>query len=759
MGLTVLHQDQEDKALIFSFGPFGSPDNQHDVVCCLRTHPRYPAEISLDVIPVPLAGVKPGIASLWNLPDEREAFSFSDPFGVTNAHDHSNREEWDVTTSDPTLVQEAGLPGQALSSQHDITGRRYVPGEEEIGIRHLYPLNTDRLPDLSVYCLTGEAGKLLTRIVDIMQTEKGLLPEECPEINEDDIQKLTALIATEHTGRYRQAADLFEGCRDERTCRTIDWYANDQDLGWRKQAAGEYPLLAGLLAREPETREAIDCARPLLPALRKVFPNLTKGGLKRLRGIDRQDVTQTAVCGLEAAPLTGPDILGHLHDRQFILTGEWEIREAIRELTQSDNPSIIPATTEDWNAFAILYAGFIRPMKITMDIDPGEIIRGSKGQWGRMLNQIGSVLELNESQPLDRHQAVILVADMLEMCNQLARTVILPAMTALVHQHVPAGGTSLPQHDWPFKPELGRSSFRIARDILMTDSGRNPLLHCSRLIRRWTPRINHLNNIMANHASAPEVMEADDTQTERWASNRDVAEPLTEAFILNDVTFTPLHTAGDLAREGKDMKHCIATYKRSLVNGDSVFYHLQKGSSKATLCLKAEDGMRFRRNGFNGVKNARPARDLENTVTRFINGLNGQQVAIREEFVQWRGWTRKNSLQQDGEIRHFNRFANFCSCPRDALLLNRIDSASGLPRLTRELWEEWSMIAKCHTHPFKLIVSHPDNPLRMFMRKTMPKSFYDDLRTLVIQKTNDLTNTDRGTLTVEHDRPQQPVIN
>ncbi len=754
MGVTILHR--EDNALIFAFGPFGPADGLHEVVCCLRSHPEDPANIVLDALPVPMTAVKPAIASLWNLPDTNKSDRSPDPFGLDHTYPNEGR--------DPAFITASGLPGCDLVRLYDRTGHTYVQAENIIGIPRLFPLKTDPLPELAVACLTGDARELLTRMSDIMQTEKGLLPEECPALEEESWTTLATLLRTRHTEAFRRAYEVFKGCREESNSITLGWYANDQDMGWRRQAAGEFPLLAGFLAREPETRDAIDSAQPLLPALKTVWPNLTKGGLKRLRGIERNEVSHRPVCGLEARPLSDPDILGHVHDRHFILTGEWNIKDALRALTAVGNPSIIPGTSEDWKAFATLYAGFIRPLNITLNIDSQEIIRASKGQWQKVLDQIGTVLELNEEHSLDRHQAVVLVADMLEMCNQLGRTVLLPAMTALVHQHVPAGIAGLPQHNWPFKPDLGRMGFRMARDILMANSGRNPLLHCSQLIRRWTPRINHLNNIMARYAPPPVDRTTDDEQTAKWAAHRAVAEPLTDSFILNDVTFTPLHTAEDLAREGKEMRHCIATYKRSLLTGDSVFYHLHKDTHRATLCLKVvtnagTSGYQFRRNGFNGVRNTRPAKILNHAVTRLINGLNGQQLATRPAFDQWRNWTRQNALQPYEDREHYVTFAEYCGYSQDNLSLNTIDVTSGLHQLTRELWEEWSMIAKCHTHPFKLIASHAENPLGQMMRKPMPQSFYDDLNTIVAEKTSDLATSGPTVRAENPDRHHQPAIN
>ena len=724
VNLTILQQ--EENAKVFAFGPFGQGEDTHEVVCCLRSHPNHADELEIDVVPVPSAWVGDWLLTLWNLPDD-PLHTQADPFG------HANPPILEDIQDHWISLSMESMPGNRLAIFNDIQGRPHVPAwTEATGGRTLYPLPADSMPELTVYCLTGQAHEFLGRITSIMRSEKGLNQAECPVINDEAVHQLASLLETGHSQQFRQAAALLDGCPDEKTTTTVSWYASDQKMGWRRQAGQEFPLLAGLLATEPETRDAIDCARPLLPALKNIFPHLTKSGLKRLGQIERQEVAQASVCGRDV--LAAPTIMGHRHDRQFALTGEWQIREAVRDLTAVGNPSIIPATTEEWKAFATLYAGLIRPLHITLGIEPCQGMRASKGHWQKLQGQLGATLELDDNQPLDRYQALILAADMLEMCSQLSRTVILPGMIALVHQRAPGHTLRLPHNGWDFRPDLGRVAFKVARDILLDDGKRNPLLHCCQLIRRWTPRINALNNILAEHEPAMETQDVagSDEKIKNWQKNRNSAEALTDTFVLNDVFFTPLHTTRELEAEGRRMRHCIATYDRRLRDGDSVFYHLQQDDQQATLCLDPEwqPGRReylFYRNGFNGVRNAKPNRILENAATRLINGLNDGQVTIRPEFHPWREWVQENKRSRIGKDS-LGQFADYCGYPREELQLSNINPDHGLHDLTGSLWTEWREITKCRSHPFKLIAHHPAAPWQLMLRDGLPSGIHDEIR-------------------------------
>lgn len=719
MPLEILHA--EDNAKIFSVGPFGQKDAPVTMVCCLRSNASHPSDVSLDIIPMPEEIANTDIASLWNLPEEQlDNPGIDDPFG------ESREVELDFLSS---MVEQK--PGRDLQRRSDINGQPVV----DTGYPPLFPLPANRLDDLKVFCLAGFGRDFLERLVSLIRTERGLTNDECPDLDDETVAELDALLATGYNREFKRAAGLFHGCRDEMTPEAVSWYALDQPPGWRQQAAREYPLLTGLLATEPDAREAVDGARPLLSALQSVFPNLTKGGLRRIRKIVSQSIGQASVCDLNSNPLQDPDLLGHIHERSFVLTGEWQIKDAIRALTDTGNPSIIPETSEEWDAFATLYGGFVRPLETSLGLDPGKAIQASKGHWTRVLKQLSSTLELPDNKCLGRHQAVVLVTDLLEMCNQLAKTVFLPAMTAMVHDHVPRELQRLPQNDWPIHPDLGRASFHLAQNVLLGNCRNNPLLHCCQLIRRWAPRINRLDTIMASFTPQEENTEnVDQTEeTLKWLKNPGTAEPATDSLVVNGVTITPLNTTSSLAKEGERMKHCLATYKQSLRQGQNVFYHLQRENHNATLCLKVgREGSRvlFRRNGFSAERNDPPHRILADAATRFTNGLNDGQIEIRGEFQRWQEWASSRTMDSSERKDHWGLLANYCCYPRKEMNPELIESSSGLLPLTAQLWPVWQEIARCPSHPFQLIAEQAggNNPLALLVQPNAPLGFIDKFR-------------------------------
>lgn len=718
MNLNALHD--RDNAKVFSIGPFG---DDTEVVCCLRTHPLFPSVVELDV--VPMAGELASnhtIVQLWKLLDEEDRSADSDPFAEPFHDPFDDRDPFDDswhagdTGADHSQPE---MPGETLETTIDSNGairvREEISPADEVDF---YPLPTDRTRDLAICCLAGRSGDFLTGLVDLMRREWGLTEEECPVIDRETIEALDSLLATGHNQKFSKAIDLFDGCRDERTTEGVGWYVDDAVLGWRSQAAGEYPLLAGILASEPVTRAAIDGGRPLLPALKSVFPGLTKGGLKRLGQIGGQSVRQTPVCDRNATPLTDPDLLGHHHDRCFVLTGEWQLRDAIKTLTEIDSPSIIPNSTREWDAYATLYGGLICPLRVTMGLDPEPAIRAGKGHWSRLLKQLSSTLELPEGTLLDRHQAIVLVTDLMEMCNDLARTVFLPAMTSMVWENADIVDRQLPQHGHRFNPELGPASFRLARDVLMGEGKGNPLLHCCQLIRRWTPRINSLNNIMVEAESENDRAGAAalNEEQKKWERDLVTSQPATDEMTINGVVFTPLNTDCKLTEEGRVMRHCIASYTKRLLKGDAVIYHLQMGDKTATLCLKpkelgrGEGAFRFHWDGLHGVRNARPDARITEAANRFIKGLDDGQIPVHEEFTRWREWAKARSWRREdpnGCVQDYSGYS------RNNLNLHRTNN--GLLPLTAKLWEEWRGITRCKDHPCRIIAKDPDNSFAMLL--------------------------------------------
>ena len=221
-------------------------------------------------------------------------------------------------------------------------------------------------------------------------------------------------------------------------------------------------------------RAAVEGRRSLNEALRRVYPNLGKGGLKRLGRIRTGTADQTAM-GEAFGGTDDADAINTVRERRLPLGGRWQVAEAIRWLDGAARSSggidIVPDNASDWHAFSSIWSGMIMPM--AAHFDGGMLgMRPQNGQWHRLLEGLQGDLGL-ASLP-DRRVLNVAVVDAADLADRLAGDIILPVAVSEIERRRAA---------WrPTGDRVGTvrmQARQAALDMLIPPGSKQPLRACA----------------------------------------------------------------------------------------------------------------------------------------------------------------------------------------------------------------------------------------------------------------------------------------
>ena len=441
----------------------------------------------------------------------------------------------------------------------------------------------------------------------------------------------------------------------------VSWYglAAGDAKRLRLQAAGAMPVLAGYIAESLDLARAVDEMKPLHPLL-QTRTGLTKAGLRRMGRLRRRppeggifdetapadgadpDAAALGMRGAEHA-LRGVDALGVNRAHRFRLDGVLSLEKAMRSLAELPADRV-PATDADWIAFHRVFSGCALPLSNALGIPLKRILDASKGDWSGYADTLAGAADF-AAEAFDRRAMALTAIDSIEAVEGFARTVALPqALASILEAEQP-----LP----PVSGEFFEAAFALSADVAVGGAG-NIAAQMFATARRFAGRIAAMMEIEGR---------APDEEPERPADKivyPDGGFPtLTGAWTApNGVVAAPLRDAGDLAEEGRAMRHCIGTYLNRARMTQCHLYSLRgrDGERLSTLEISAMSGdtPAEAAAGFEIVqnkahRNGRPAASARIAADAFLDALRAGEAPIRfEEIVEWRDQLRLEANRGGG---------------------------------------------------------------------------------------------------------------
>lgn len=494
-------------------------------------------------------------------------------------------------------------------------------------------------------------------------------------------------------------AEAFAACPADADLVSVRWYGAAGEQGrLRRQAAAAMPLLAGLIARNPALRSSVDLRRPLQESLRRMFPGLGTGGLRRLGRISSGTAEQGGFAQ-DFAAAAGADVLGNVRQRRLPLAGGWRTEEVVRWLdgvaAGTGGVDAVPSTNGDWGSCSTIWSGLLMPASTHLGSDIRRISPPG-GSWAAMHSALAKDLDWQEDEPPDRRDFNLAVVDAVEITDLLGQDIILP----VIHQAVLDAAEERPQASVLQGNARLRACLREAAfDLLIPERSKQPYRAMATLVRRGLTRLARLEGIrrpVNDGGRAPTGQPAGSgAGPARW--EREAWEvPYPEGIrASNGATISFIPDRAGLVAESELMQHCIGRfpkYFRSCWNGTGAAAHILPGpdwrgrrrdaARGATVFFDVAENGTVKLSELHGYRNAKvnlngsPYRDA-------VLDLEAMQAAgeIRPspKWAEFRGWTRSDAARalHPDHAAELNRWEEFCGHdPRDT-------------DRTAALWGEW----------------------------------------------------------------------
>lgn len=487
--------------------------------------------------------------------------------------------------------------------------------------------------------LSGEAAAEMTGLLQSgnMAAAQRLLFGECtdpdlalpPEALKAALSRAGIDLSAGLTGL--QAFSACPGDADPSACR---WFSAPDQAGTdRRQAAGTSPVLAGTIAREPVVRAAVEGRRSLIEALRRVYPNLGKGGLKRLGRIRTGTADQMAM-GEAFDGTDDADAINTVRERRLPLGGRWQVAEAVRWLDGAAGSSggieIVPDNASDWHAFSSIWSGMIMPM--AAHFGGGMLqMRPQNGQWHRLLEGLQGDLGL-ASLP-DRRVLNVAVVDAADLADRLAGDIILPAALSEISQR-----RDTPQPPGDRLGAIRMQARQAALDMLIPPGSKQPLRACATTVRRGLTRLTALDTARAGEAGGA----AGRAVHGRYACGHAWEPPWEDWRSPDGSLISWLRSADEMRKEGSEMGHCIGrfpSYRNSCRLAAAIACRITgPGGERATAHLLLDDSDRPRLSQMHGRRNRPVPPACARAMNGFLEAQGAGDVPLRPERADYVDW-------------------------------------------------------------------------------------------------------------------------
>ena len=255
----------------------------------------------------------------------------------------------------------------------------------------------------------------------------------------------------------------------ERDGRMIETMPDGEERGWepvskrRLNAASGMPLLAGVIASEPDISKAVDENGPVFGLIREAT-GLSKGNLKSLKAVTNS--------GAPIIVTSGPDFGGEI---------SFGLRDALREIAALP-PEWCPGNDKEWEDFRVVMASVIIPLRNTLGIEPEPLLRGQLKKmngWAGMRRMIGNAMGISE--PMDVAALSDMTRGVIEAVHLAGNDVLMPMIFEAARAR---GNTAMPD-------ENGIARIReaaLAMCLAMSPQKGSPYARLFSVHRSLTPR-------------------------------------------------------------------------------------------------------------------------------------------------------------------------------------------------------------------------------------------------------------------------------
>lgn len=476
---------------------------------------------------------------------------------------------------------------------------------------------------------------------------------------------------------------------------------------FRQQFAQSMPAFTGELARLPSWRRAVDSCQPIKPLLEAA--GMPAAFCKRINRLAIR--AGDAALSDGQAPLfrderpEGEDAIGVNRARRATPPCGWSMKDALEVLAKGPVDRV-PASIEEWRAFADLLGSVALPMRDLLDIPPERALAmpgNVGGSWTRFRAALLTAAGLDSDDPPGRRDRLALATiDVMEAVDNLARQVVIPASWQLMAGQNRSGEVELlPTGDQGLEP-VWMAAVDVARSMLLQPGPGRPepsgspaarLLAISRreISRRTGP--GGCQEILG--AREHDVERVADVQrpnvigAREWLPLIDPAHLVGGAHAVGGVRFTPLTSRHALEVEGNEMCHCIGGghYARRGMEGNSHYFHVtdRDGIQSTIHIYHTEPGGEpfgeLRIGSHHGYGNRRPTKDAKRAARALVRQLNDGALPLHPATGQWRDWLRHSDAaeRRNRRVRMLHEFCGWELAPNFKS-----------PEHVGRLWHIWS---------------------------------------------------------------------
>ena len=486
--------------------------------------------------------------------------------------------------------------------------------------------------------------------------------------------------------------EAFSACPSDADLASIRWYAAPGREGeTRRQAAASMPLFAGLIARNPALRACVDRQQPLAEHIRRMFPSLGTGGIRRLGRVSSGTADQ-GVLGEAFTVAQGEDVLGHRRQRRLPLEGPWRTEEAVVWLEElaagAGGVDCIPSTDRDWESCSAIWSGLLLLVSTHLGTD-FLAVKPPGGDWRRMHEILARDLDWPHGGLPERRDLNIAVVDAIEIADRMALDIVLP----VIHQAVSC--TEAPDGRALFTAHLNSLLRKAAHEMFVPPRTKQPLRALAAMVRGGLTRLDRVEVIRSADGNDGPARPPEDGRN-RW--EREGWEvPHRAPIRLDGATITFIPDREGLRREGRTMQHCIGRldYWRRCWQGTGTAAHVAldenrapaggrgKSARGATAFFRVEEDGRLSLEQFHGHRNAhvwKRGNPLHGAVLDFLDRQDRGEFTPDPkwgEFLAWTATEEARTLTQADGPRGEDPFQAKCGYdPSDA-------------GRTEALWREW----------------------------------------------------------------------
>ncbi len=430
------------------------------------------------------------------------------------------------------------------------------------------------------------------------------------------------------------------------------------DSADRRQAAGTYPLFAGMIARSTTLQKAVAEREPLQAAVQKMT-GLAPAALRRLAKVDRPPPADPVFGIHEAA--RGEDALGIERRRLYAVSGRADIEDAIPMLSKLD-PSWAPDSNEAWEAFTTILGSGVLSLSMIMDRPADEIVKTSKGNWTGWLKALAKDAGYNDENPVDRRRLSLAMSDAVQGIYELSQRVLLPLALSSIEQR---------KFETPYASATYLEAAFHAGLSVVCGSAKNPLGALLAFSRSYVSRIGHIEEAVAE---INKDMEARGITNEAYPPGTWPAM-FRGTFEHNGVEIRCITSRDDLVKEGREMHHCVGGYVDAGESGKSHFLSVRGPGpeDRSTLQFEGEVEQYLRKRQHFSYYNGDVTPAHAAAVQALRQAITSKILPLDPKLAEWRQEAAAGNLERMRQ----DRWGWVC---------NMVRPQEGVPE---KLWHEW----------------------------------------------------------------------